>query len=354
MALGEVHGTPSRPWSERLADASRWPPFGVALVVGTGLVATFLLLSFAIGRLPLLFSGEAPLAVREDVRIGILLTLIAVYVPAAWISGVRSARRNVRALLPFLPGGQAERSAWLESAGRYGTRNLRMAGVLGITVGIGIQLFTDWGDTPALLMLGVPFETYWHRLMLFTVAWFAGRGVLATVIEAHRFSRIGRELRIDLLDPTPQRVLTRQSLHTTLLVIGALSLILFMFYDVAAAPQLAWTLTGVGVASVSLAGLALGLPLRGLHDSVAEAKRRELAWCDDAIRNARRALVDDAASTDAGRLADLVAYRSVIESVREWPLDAPALRRFALYCVIPLASWLGGAVVEHVVDALLG
>ena len=32
----------------------------------------------------------------------------------------------------------------------------------------------------------------------------------------------------------------------------------------------------------------------------------------------------------------------LVESVREWLLDAPTLRRFALYLVIPLASWLGG------------
>lgn len=274
MALGEARGTPSRSWSERLVEASGWPPFGASLALGCALVAVFLALSFAVGRLPLLLSGEAPVYAREDLRIGIVL-------------------------------------------------------------------------------LGAPFETYWHRLMLLVIAWFAGRGVLATVVEARRFSQLGQEVRIELLDPAPQRTLARQSLHTALLVIGALSIVLLMFYDVAAAPQLGWTLTLVGAGSVSLAGLAFGLPLRGLHDAVVAAKRQELSWCNAAIREARRALVDGHASAGPRGLADLVAYRGVVESVREWPLDAPALRRFALYCVIPLASRLGGAGVERLVDALL-
>jgi hypothetical protein len=36
-----------------------------------------------------------------------------------------------------------------------------------------------------------------------------------------------------------------------------------------------------------------------------------------------------------------------------WPIDAPTLRRFALYLAIPFGSWFGGALVERMVDALL-
>jgi hypothetical protein len=38
--------------------------------------------------------------------------------------------------------------------------------------------------------------------------------------------------------------------------------------------------------------------------------------------------------------------------VRERPIDAPTLRRFALYLAIPLGSWFGGALVERMVDTL--
>jgi hypothetical protein len=52
-------------------------------------------------------------------------------------------------------------------------------------------------------------------------------------------------------------------------------------------------------------------------------------------------------------LPGLLAWESRVERVPEWPIDAGALRRIALYLLIPLGSWMGGALVERLVDALL-
>jgi hypothetical protein len=49
----------------------------------------------------------------------------------------------------------------------------------------------------------------------------------------------------------------------------------------------------------------------------------------------------------------IVAYRQVVDGVREWPFDASTVMRFALYLLIPLGSWSGGALVERVIDSLL-
>lgn len=38
----------------------------------------------------------------------------------------------------------------------------------------------------------------------------------------------------------------------------------------------------------------------------------------------------------------------------EWPFDAGVLRRFGLYVLIPVASWVLGALVEPFVDRVLG
>ncbi|RIK94533.1 MAG: hypothetical protein DCC71_23590, partial [Proteobacteria bacterium] len=62
---------------------------------------------------------------------------------------------------------------------------------------------------------------------------------------------------------------------------------------------------------------------------------------------------DPAAAAGAKPLADLVAWRGLVAAVHEWPLDAPALSRFLLYLAIPVGSWLGGALVERVVDGVL-
>lgn len=43
-----------------------------------------------------------------------------------------------------------------------------------------------------------------------------------------------------------------------------------------------------------------------------------------------------------------------VEAVREWPFDAPAVLRFVLYLLIPVAGWIGGALMERLLDAALG
>ena len=54
------------------------------------------------------------------------------------------------------------------------------------------------------------------------------------------------------------------------------------------------------------------------------------------------------------RLANLVAWRGLVERVREWPYDASTLLRFALVVSLCLGSWLGGAIVDRLLDAFLG
>jgi hypothetical protein len=58
------------------------------------------------------------------------------------------------------------------------------------------------------------------------------------------------------------------------------------------------------------------------------------------------------AEAAATRLPGLIAYRTTIESVRESPLGMPVLTRFLLYLLIPIGGWLGGALVERLIDSL--
>jgi hypothetical protein len=117
-----------------------------------------------------------------------------------------------------------------------------------------------------------------------------------------------------------------------------------------------------GVVAAVIAGtLALGvasllLPSRGIHQRLREGKRVELARVRQAIERSSRELFepeDPAASDRQPPLPALLAWEARIESVREWPFDTPTLVRFALFLLIPLGSWLGGAVVERVVDLAL-
>jgi hypothetical protein len=61
---------------------------------------------------------------------------------------------------------------------------------------------------------------------------------------------------------------------------------------------------------------------------------------------------------EGGRLAELVAYKGLIESVNEWPVDTPTTLRACACVLLPFGSWLGGSLgsplAERLVAALLG
>jgi hypothetical protein len=97
------------------------------------------------------------------------------------------------------------------------------------------------------------------------------------------------------------------------------------------------------------------IPVRRVHFALRTAKELELRWVRTEILRDRDVVRagDRDGSRAAQRLPGLLAYEARVASAREWPFDASTLVRFALYLSIPLFSWLGGALVERLVDQLL-
>jgi hypothetical protein len=100
-----------------------------------------------------------------------------------------------------------------------------------------------------------------------------------------------------------------------------------------------------------IATIGLMLPLLGVRERIRATKSREIDWCDVRLRSARDALKQTNAGVPVGEFSELYAYRRCLDEVRDWALDTPSFVRFALYLLIPIGSWLGGALVERLVDA---
>jgi anti-sigma factor RsiW len=115
-----------------------------------------------------------------------------------------------------------------------------------------------------------------------------------------------------------------------------------------------WIVGAVIAVTLGLGIVGLILPSRGVHQHIRERKREELARIRQAIASEREGLFSSApGSTPAPRMPSLLAYEARIESVREWPFDTTTVSRFGFFLLIPLVSWIGGALVERVVDAAL-
>ena len=113
-----------------------------------------------------------------------------------------------------------------------------------------------------------------------------------------------------------------------------------------------WVMLPLFAISLGIGLLGLLGPAREVRSLIRAVKREELARLEPLLRQARDDTLAGDASTQ-GRLTDLLAYKTQVESTPEWPFDSSTLLRFGLYLLIPVASMIGGALVERVVDMVL-
>jgi hypothetical protein len=275
--------------------------------------------------------------------------LVVSYLPAAYLALASGANRRLEQLRPNLataPGADWMGAPPVSSA----TRRWLVAGLLGASLGvIGPYLTEPLHHT--LLDFWDPRtwspEVVWHRVLGLVAGTWLGWFTYAVLRRSRIFARAARELPVlDLLDLQPLRPFTQQGLSNGLLAAGMLSIVGLLGIGPGINPMQLLLVGG----SVGVVGSALLLPLRGVHGRIRAAKRQELAWCGQAIERETRRVREDAGQPGSGQLSDLVAYRSLIEQVREWPIDTPALRRMVLYLLIPLGSWVASALVQYLVE----
>lgn len=167
------------------------------------------------------------------------------------------------------------------------------------------------------------------------------------------FHRLGSQhVRIDLLDLRSVNPFGRIAIRNLLIFIGGLALApLQLFSGPSYVTQIA-----VGSLIVLPCGVALMLlPMWAIHSRLSAEKALELQRIQDALAGSRSALAGSPIAEDAEGLSvmNLVLYREMIAGIREWPVDASAVARFAGYVVIPLLAWIGAALVERWIDVVV-
>ena len=156
---------------------------------------------------------------------------------------------------------------------------------------------------------------------------------LIIIVEQHC---LNRSLRFTTLQP-----LIRQGLTNVLLVVGIASIVSLFLLE----PGFGTLLIQLLILFTLFTSIGLMLPLSGIRKKIEKAKQRELGWCKDALKSTRNQIK----SGDAGNqsFTEVVAYKALIESIRNWPFDSPTLARFALYLLTPLCFTFGGAFVKR-------
>jgi hypothetical protein len=330
------------------------------LWLGIGISGSLLLILFTVetvlGRWSeFLIDGEFdPLAsvstgVLRDVRMAIVHCLIMGYLPAAFLHALRSGRRTVLALQQTLDCTPKECRS-LAASIRLTTRGLVITGLAGLLLALAMP----YAVPPVSLHPWSPStwgpEVVWHRLLgpaAMVWVWWLGYAIISVSM---RMSRIAKTLCvIDLLNLSPLAPFTQLGLGNALLLVGSLSIWSLMLIE-----------TGLGQVAILIGGttlvltaLALLTPVHGVHKRIRKSKEEALNWVNDVISEQRISFQGAEAGHRSGRMADLIAYRGMIESVPEWPFTMSTFTRLALYVLLPVATWGISLVAEEILQRII-
>jgi len=327
----------------------RLSPLRLGIVISGTLIAILLVTETVFGRWDVL--------VLRDLRLAIVHCLLMGYSPAAFLYVLKSSRRTVEALQAPLGCTREESEALAASVVRLSRRGLVIFGLIGLAVNfvsldplssavnlVTLDTLSAWN--PATWNA----EVAWHRILSGPMGWFAWWLGYAIITVSIRMSRLAEKLdHIDLLDLSPLAPFNRQGLTNALLLIGLLAISTLFLLETGFGGMM----LRIGVTTLVMAALAVLPSVLRVRTRIRQAKDAKLRRIDESISTQVNALENSDAGQRIGELADLVAYRGLIENVPEWPFTASTYARLILYMLIPVASWVLGGIVEELVGRAL-
>ncbi len=325
-------------------------PILPGLIISCTLLCLLLLQEVLLGRLVVVFG---PTGSPRDLRLAIIHCLLAGYFPSACLYLLRGMRTTAGELAGIvvtdrnLP--EIDLATSIGESIPVGVKSLALAGLLGLLLAVLFPLLT--AETAAWDPSTWYPEVWWHRLLGLFIGWWFGWFVLAIWYTSMHTSRLADWIpRIDLLDLRPLSPFVKQGLLTSLLAVGAASLLSLFLLEPGH-----WPVVVISIAiALPLALAGLLLPVRGVHRRIRRTKEAELEWTRERIRRASAFVYKLSAPESPGQLADLCAYRQLIKDVPEWPIEGAARLQVVLYMAIPVVSWFGSLLIENLLGFLFG
>jgi hypothetical protein len=323
--------------------------------LGIGIAVGYLISHSVFDGLFLLVCGfpdTAQPAWRHDFWLSDLINAALIgYLPAATRTARRGIVRDLDALRSHLRCTNAEFTRIRDEISGPGGPLSRAWSLSGIPIGIAIVCLEPSATMSAEASLSDP-AFAWGLVRVATMLGLVSHLIVTDVRATRAFASLSRDLMIvDLLDVRSLAPVARRG-QRSVLTWAVFSSIFSLFWlgDSAARGNVFLLVLALGLATA-----AYFVPLLGVRRTIRAAKHAELDRLRERIRSESK--VTGAApvpgAEQSPRLANLVTYYQLIESTREWPIDATNLVRLALYLLLGLGSWLGGAVVERVLDGLL-
>ena len=275
------------------------------------------------------------------------------YIPAVLMIASRGIDRDLIQLRPWLPSSDAEveeiRNAATGSGG-LAAQAFRFIGLVGAVLAVFTEPTLSRGAEQSLTNPGF----LWPLLRTIAYAWFVFSLIISDLNATRIYYNMGRNrIKVELLDVQSLSPFAQRGLRSALTWI-IFSIIFSLFWI---GEQASRGNSGLLVIALAMATGAFLVPLIGVRNNINLVKRAELERLREEIRVERTIVLENNQPDEkpaSPRLANLIAYHQLIDRTQEWPINAASLLRFFIYILIGLGSWLGGALVERMLDSTLG
>ena len=175
--------------------------------------------------------------------------------------------------------------------------------------------------------------------------------IVSLVQNGIRIGRLARRLRpINLFRTDRLLPFARVAVSSSLALIGSLAL--FPLLSIDDNISVLTALPGLVATVVPMIAMML-LPMWPAHKLIKMKKAQEIARLNgqlDSLENSPGQLQDHGRLEKINNLLD---HRQHMRRVSDWPLDIGALSQLGFYLIIPPLTWVGAALIENVVDAVL-
>lgn len=366
-ATDELPRDATASWDLKLVAAFGGRPWLTAFAVAVAVATVFFGVGMALGAYTPtegMAPSDAPSTFGLDpyTWAAIVTSLLFGYATAAAYFAVTTDWVELGRLAPALGLSVEEvRSRWLTHT-QAQHPGARVAGFASVPLGIAVTVFTVPGASDLLgIDLGRPQRPFvaqaasaWFLIVMPALFYLLGKGMYFSAMDEKFFGQLRiHHLKIDVHDLDPLKPVTRMAMRRALIwIVGStIGSLYFLSAEIERSVLLPLFLGIAGIAVVLLV-----LPITGVHGKIVRAKNAELQQIRAKIRDERDVVMEKRAGhAEAGqRLAGLIALESRTVAAREWPIDFSTVSRFAIILAIPLASWVGGALVERVVDTAIG
>ena len=333
----------------RAVEAQPWGRFWLSAAIAAVLVAANVIWFgiFAPNHRELL--GAGPLAFAISVRIHLVMAFVTAFVVAMSRHDHVNFSRDLERLQPMTRLTRAEIAALATDRTRLQRAAHAAAMVGGMFLGVAVLIATN--EDPGHLLRADAWDAHLLGTAAANALLFAmmGGGVAIEVARRPVVSRMAAAIvRIDLLDRSDRAPFAHLGLRSAFTWAGASTIASLLALDI----ERVWPIFAIIAATLTMATFALVGPARAIRARIRDEKRSELTRVRERIRRARDEALTPSV-TGATALPGLLAYEARIESVSDWPFDAPTLARFAVLLALATGSWLGGAVMERLLGSIL-